>query len=139
MHRYYQETGTARTVGDVLEPPDREEIKRIAVAMRERAGSRKRFADLVGVESTSTPQGWEKAGRVPAGPQLAALIQLYPDLAVDLVRAIAPKVKPAAVSVEERAAANLVEGLRGLAGDGLPPDGVERRQRSRRAGDRPLP
>jgi len=105
--RYYQHTGTASTLSGVPEKPDREAIKRLTLQMKERAGTRKRLTELAGVESTSTPQGWEKHGRVPRGPQVAALVQLYPDLATDLVRAIAPGVEPLPISVEERAAANL--------------------------------
>lgn len=110
MDRYYHQTGTTGTVGFVLRDPDREAIKTIVVAMRTRAGTRKRLADLVGAESTSTPQGWEKLGRTPSGPQLAALLQLFPDLAQDLLRAIAPGVSrledhpPTAAEVAERAA-----------------------------------
>jgi len=94
----------------VLRDPDREAIKAVVVTMRARAGTRKRLADLVGVESTSTPQGWEKLGRTPSGPQLAALLQLFPDLAPDLLRAIAPGFspledhQPSAAQVAERGA-----------------------------------
>lgn len=118
--------------------PDREAVKALAVRMRKRAGTRKRLAELVGSGHVSTPQSWEKQGVVPEGPTIAILVQLYPDMALELVRAIAPGVDPLPLSPAELAAA-AVEELGDRRASDQQPARTERRRGSRRATDLPPP